>query len=84
MSCQQKGCLVKHLTPSTAQAPLQTGMGALGSLTVAFSQSRVTRTLKDSVVVQLTPWIRAERPTKPWLAFGDVPTGSLLEGTCVH
>lgn len=36
MGCQQKGCQVKHLPPSMAPAPLQTGMGALGSLTVAF------------------------------------------------
>lgn len=30
-----------------------------------------THTLKDFVVVQLTPWIRAECPTKLWFAFGE-------------
>jgi len=70
-SHQQKGCHIKHLTLSVAQAALQAHMGALGSLTAFLLHTRVTDTLKDFVVVWLTPWIRAECPTKPWLSFGE-------------
>lgn len=70
-SHRQKGCHVKHLTLSIAQAPLQAGMEALGSLTAFLLRRRVIYTLKDFVVVWLTTWIRAACPTKPWLAFGE-------------
>lgn len=55
------------------QAPLQAGMEALGSLTAFLLQSRVTYTPKDFVVARLTPWIRAECPTKLWIAFERAP-----------
>ena len=85
-SHQQKGCHIKHLTFSIAQAPLQAGMGALGSLKAFLLQSGVTYTLKDFAVVWLTPWIRAECPTKPWLAFGESSPLGLLwkESVCTE
>lgn len=66
--------------------PLEAAMGDLGSLIAILLQSRVTYILKDFVVVWLTLWIRAECPTKPWLAFGESSTLGLLwkESVCTE